>query len=82
MIFETFMSCGPPLSGALTQPEDIAADLVEDGGRSWTKPTASGPLWPWIEESGSRGERPLPSSGMMQASSISIIKKKVKKNKI
>ena len=33
-------------SEGLVQPEDIVADLIEDGGTSWTKPLTSGPLWP------------------------------------
>ena len=40
------MSCKQPVSGALTRSEDIAADLEEDGGTSWRRPTTSGPLWP------------------------------------
>ena len=32
----------------LTQPQDIAADLVEDGGTSKAKSITSGLLWPWI----------------------------------
>ena len=45
-------------------------DLVEDSRTSWIKPTASGPLWPWIKKSGSSG--PLPSCRKMKPNSTSI----------
>ena len=38
------------VNGALKQPEGVMADLVEDSGTSWTKPTISGLLLPWIEK--------------------------------
>ena len=54
-------SCGPKtkLIGAITQPEGVAADLVEDGETSWTKPTPNGPLRLRIEKTGSHGKARL-----------------------
>ena len=35
--------------------EAYGEDLVEDSEKSWTNPTTSGPLWPLIEKTESRG---------------------------
>ena len=34
----------------MRQPDDVAVDLVEDGGKSWTKATTSGKLWPGLKK--------------------------------
>ena len=67
------MDCIFPISKYLSiVSEGNVADLVEDGEMSWTKPTSSGLLWPWIEGTGSHEEKPLTSNRLLQASSITI----------
>ena len=61
--------------GVLTQPKDIAADFLDDGGTSWIKTNDQGSTLALNREFWESWEMPLPSNTMMQASSIS--KKKI-----